>query len=58
MLNPIGNPITNLAASGANMMPNGVSKVSMINYLDDLYLEKTAGIKDKVVNVGKDIKIY
>ena len=27
MLNPIGNPITNLAASGANMMPNGVSKV-------------------------------
>lgn len=56
MLNPIGNPITNLAASGANMMPNGVSKVSMINYLDDLYLEKTAGIKDKVVNVGKRYK--
>lgn len=56
MLNPVGNPITNLAAGGANMMPNGVSKVSMVNYLDDLYLEKTAGIKDKVVNVGKRYK--
>ena len=28
----------------------------MVNYVDDLYLEKTDGIKDKVINVGKRYK--
>lgn len=56
MLNPVGNPVTNLAASGANMMSNGIGKASMVDYLDGLYMEKAAGIKNKLINAGKRYK--